>query len=233
MKSVKKSWHKLSSGDKKELKQNIASGCLPPGSLMLSTVIEPIVIDQINSSKIKRAVDRLYKTAGSERDANPKQAQKGKGMVGLAAPQIGINGRVILVDTEVDRKKKSLGKLSCFINPEIIWRSRETDERQEGCYSTGPIRGLVRRPIAVKVRALRPDGKKVERVFENFTARILQHEIDHLNGICFPDRIKSPKKLHWVHIEEKDDYRENAKSWQRFCTHEQWRAIKAGNFSFD
>lgn len=130
---------------------------------------------------------------------------------------------MVVVDTRVTREKKRAGRLECFINPEIIWRSRETDEWREGCFSAGPVWGLVRRPIAVKIRAYTPEGKQVERIFEGFTARIVQHEIDHLNGVRFPNHIKSDKKRHWVHAEEIAAYLENIHRWPRICSVDRWR----------
>ncbi len=118
--------------------------------------------------------------------------------------------------------------MECFINPEVIWRSRETEEGREGCFSAGPVWGLIRRPVAVKIRALTPDGRRTERVFEGFTARIVQHECDHLNGIRFADRIRSDKKRHWVHTEELPMYPKHINQWPRLCSQERWDAWKNG-----
>ena len=143
-------------------------------------------------------------------------------MVGLAAPQIGVSKRIIIVDTQIGEGRKTFGKLECFIDPVIIWRSRETSGGREGCFSTGPVWGIVRRPVAVKIRAFAPDGAQVERIFEGFTARIVLHEIDHLDGIRFPDRIKSDKLRHWVHAEEFEAYAKQYKSWPRKCSVRRW-----------
>lgn len=146
-------------------------------------------------------------------------------MVGLAAPQIGESTRIIIVDTQIEQSRKQFGKLQCFINPQIVWRSRETAEAREGCFSTGMVWGMVRRPIAIKVVAFNPDGTVGTWIFEDFTARIVQHEMDHLDGIRFPDRIKSDKKRHWVHAEELDLYVQQTKNWPRLCTPERWLAV--------
>jgi len=130
-----------------------------------------------------------------------------------------------MVDTAIDPERKKPGKLECFINPEMIWRSRETDQGREGCFSTGLVYGLVRRPIALKLRAWTPEGKQIERIFEGFSARIMQHECDHLEGIRFPDRIKSDRKLHWVHTEELGIYPDHIKHWPRLCSRQRWHAL--------
>lgn len=71
-------------------------------------------------------------------------------------------------------------------------------------------------------------GKQVERIFEGFTARIVQHEIDHLQGIRFPERITSDRKRHWVHTEELAAYPDHIKHWPRTCSRERWDAFRCG-----
>jgi len=86
--------------------------------------------------------------------------------------------------------------------------------------------GLVRRPVAVKIRAIDANGDVVERIFEGFQARIACHEIDHLDGIRFPERIKSDRKRHWVHTEEWPDYPEHIHHWSRLCSLDRWEKFK-------
>ena len=88
--------------------------------------------------------------------------------------------------------------------------------------------GLVRRAVAVKITAFTPEGEKIERVLEGFTARVVQHEVDHLHGIRFPERIRSDKKRHWVHAEEILLYPENIHNWPRLCSKDNWEAVKQG-----
>jgi len=99
--------------------------------------------------------------------------------VGLAAPQIGVSKRVIVVDVENDPM--------ALINPEITsFSGRETGT--EGCLSIPGYWGEVERAKAVEVKALNPDGEQVVVKAEGYMARALQHEIDHLDGILFIDR---------------------------------------------
>ena len=101
--------------------------------------------------------------------------------VGLAAPQIGILKRVVVIDTGEG--------LIELINPEII----ETEGYQngaEGCLSLPGISGDVERPMKVKVRALDRNGKVFELVGAELLARVFSHEVDHLNGILFTDKVK-------------------------------------------
>ncbi len=215
----------LTAEDKKRFTDEQALGMTAPSDPILTkkaAVVDPKVI---SSARIQDVVQRLLAAAGGQQQADPS-GKKLRLLVGLAGPQIGESLRIIVVDTKILPSRKKAGKLECFINPHIIWRSRETDELREGCFSTGPVWGLVRRPVAVKVRAFTPSGEKIERIFEGFTARIIQHEIDHLDGIRFPDRIKNDQKRHWVHAEEIALYPENIQHWPRLCSKERWEKLK-------
>ena len=125
-----------------------------------------------------------------------------KVMVGLAAPQIGISKRIILVDIGVDSDRKNLGELTAFINPEILWHSEELVDGREGCFSVDDrVVGVVPRSKSIKIRAYDREGNLVSLELADFTARIFQHETDHLNGIRFPDRVGEGGKLQWVYDE--------------------------------
>jgi peptide deformylase len=215
----------LTPEDKRRFGEEQALGMVAPQHPVLvgrSAVIDPKLIQ---STLFQHMVERLLHVAGSQQN-HTHHEQVRRTLVGLAAPQIGEPWRMIAVDTEVSPDRKRSGKLECFINPEIVWRSRELQEGREGCFSAGPVWGLVRRAVAVKIRAYNPDGQKVERIFEDFTARIVQHEIDHLDGIRFPERIRSDKKRHWVHAEEVVVYPELIQHWPRLCTRQRWDSFK-------
>ena len=213
--------YELTVEDKKRFADERALGMVAPNDPILvkkAAVVDP---KTIGSGRIADVVQRLLATAGGQQQADPS-GKKLRLLVGLAGPQIGESLRIIVVDTKILPSRKKAGKLECFINPQIVWRSHETDELREGCFSAGPVWGLVRRPVAVKVRAFTPDGQKVERIFEDFTARIMQHEIDHLDGIRFPDRIQNDRKRHWVHAEEIPLYPEHINHWPRLCSLARW-----------
>lgn len=218
----------LTAEDERRFSQERALGMVAPQDSILVKrcgVIDPKLI---KSTKFQQMLQRLLFVAGSQQN-HTNQEQTRRTLVGLAAPQIGEPWRMIAVDTEVSPDRKKSGKLECFINPEIVWRSRETGEGREGCFSAGPVWGLVRRAVAVKIRAYSPDGQKIERIFEDFTARVVQHEIDHLDGIRFPERIRSDKKRHWVHSEEIAAYPEHIQHWPRLCTKQRWESFKTSH----
>ena len=101
--------------------------------------------------------------------------------VGLAAPQIGILKRAVVVDIG----EEGPGPLK-LINPVILERSGEQDG-PEGCLSCPGMWGMVKRSYYVKVKALTPEGDEIIIEAEDFLARALQHEIDHLEGVLFID----------------------------------------------
>jgi peptide deformylase len=213
------------SADLKRERHERELGMLPAGHPLLRRTIPAVAVEDLDTKQVKGVIDKLYQTAQGQRQGS-RQGKRRRTLVGLAAPQIGEALRIVLIDTAVDPSRKKYGKLECFINPEIVWRTRETEEGREGCFSAGQVWGLVRRPVAVKIRALTPEGKQVERILEGFTARIACHETDHLDGIRFADRITNDKKRHWVHAEEMDSYPKRIKRWPRLCSLERWEAVK-------
>ena len=108
--------------------------------------------------------------------------------VGLAAPQIGISERIIIVAPPGEEP-------IAVINPEITKRSIGASPSEEGCLSVPGTWGVVRRANAVTVKGLMPDGKPFRKNVRDFEATIFQHEIDHINGILFIDKAKDITKL--------------------------------------
>ena len=111
--------------------------------------------------------------------------------IGLAAPQVGVTKRVIVVDVaEKDEPKNPI----CLANPEIVWKSDETAPHEEGCLSLPDLYADVERPVAVKVRYLDRDGAKQELDADGLLAICLQHEIDHIDGVLFVDHLSALKR---------------------------------------
>jgi peptide deformylase len=114
--------------------------------------------------------------------------------VGLAAPQVNVSQRLIVVeyaeheDAEGTEEKPVKKKMFVIANPEIIKTSEETVTGVEGCLSVPGVVGEVERFLAIQVKGLNRHGKPMKIKVEGWLARIFQHEIDHLDGIVFPDR---------------------------------------------
>lgn len=102
--------------------------------------------------------------------------------VGLAAPQIGRLRRLIVIEPDPDEPVVAL------VNPDITWRSEEEEVGQEGCLSIGEIVVPVSRATSIRVQARDVTGEAVEIDAEGFVARVIQHEVDHLDGILIIDR---------------------------------------------
>jgi peptide deformylase len=107
--------------------------------------------------------------------------------IGLAAPQVGINKRLMIFNESGD-KKKWLDK-AVLVNPRIVESSEATEVLGEACLSFPDMDGDVLRPKWVKVEALTAKGKKVKKKYTGFTARLFQHEYDHLDGVVYIDRL--------------------------------------------
>ncbi|HAL15389.1 MAG TPA: peptide deformylase [Anaerolineaceae bacterium] len=109
--------------------------------------------------------------------------------VGLAAPQVGLLDRLVVVEYEEDDEKEdSPKKLYVVVNPEIISASEETEMGIEGCLSVPGLVGEVERSLEVVVRGQNRRGQPVKIKADGWLARIFQHEIDHLDGILYTDR---------------------------------------------
>ncbi len=118
------------------------------------------------------------------------------GCVGIASPQVGVHKRIIVVDTSNSKHKEN--KLShglmVLINPEIVQREGELIIR-EGCLSVPDYTGNVKRNYWIRVKAFDRKGNLLEFETEGFEAVVIQHEIDHLDGKVFIERLVSPKDL--------------------------------------
>ena len=111
--------------------------------------------------------------------------------VGLAAIQVGEPRRIVTVDTA---KKDEPKNPQVFINPEIVWSSEDKNTYEEGCLSIPEYYEEVERPSEVKVRFMDLDGKTQEVAANGLLATVLQHEIDHTNGVLFIDHISKLKR---------------------------------------
>jgi len=111
--------------------------------------------------------------------------------IGLAAPQIGVMKRVVVMDVSDDKDKPEPLKL---INPEIIWESEETSIYQEGCLSIPEQYADVERPAEVGMRYMDENGETREIEADGLLATCIQHEIDHLDGVLFTDYLSALKR---------------------------------------
>ena len=109
----------------------------------------------------------------------------------MAAPQMGVQKRIIIVRDDMENKDKAT--FTALINPEIIKTSGKIEEDYEGCLSVPEYYGLIKRPTKARVKALLEDGTEVRIKADGPLARVLLHEIDHLDGVLFIDHIRDKK----------------------------------------
>jgi peptide deformylase len=112
--------------------------------------------------------------------------------VGLAAPQVGVSQRVFVIDVSMGRRP---GDLIALVNPEFE-RRQGMQLEEEGCLSVPGFHATVARPASVRVRALDREGRPLSIDAEGLLARALQHEMDHLNGVLFIDRLRPVRRQH-------------------------------------
>lgn len=140
---------------------------------------------------IRKHEFNTYKKLGKQMVKYIKNPENGG--IGLAAPQIGINKRIIVCGIPVDKSDENYAILLMY-NPEITEVGDQKDVFEEGCLSLPGVTGNVERPTSVTVEYQDEKGKKMKRSLEWFWARVVQHEIDHINGILFIDKLFSTPK---------------------------------------
>lgn len=134
----------------------------------LRIVSTPVSVEHLRSEKTQAFIDELMDTMVVENG------------VGIAAPQVGVHERIIIVETPHG--------IQAFANPEITSRSVRMVSSIEGCLSVPNVAGTVKRNSSVKVQALNRQGEPVEIKANGLQAIIFQHEIDHLDGVLFIDK---------------------------------------------
>lgn len=117
--------------------------------------------------------------------------------VGLAAPQIGVDLRLVIFGFDTNPRYPEADPVpkTILINPVLTALTPEQEDGWEGCLSVPGMRGLVSRKLHLHYSGFDPDGHKIERLASGFHARVVQHECDHLDGILYPMRIKDMSKF--------------------------------------
>lgn len=120
--------------------------------------------------------------------------------VGLAAPQIGVNLRLVIFGFEHSERYPDASAVpyTVLINPVLTPLSNEQEDGWEGCLSVPGLRGVVPRWTRLRYTGVDPKGQRIEREVEGFHARVVQHECDHLDGILYPMRVKDFTRFGFV-----------------------------------
>jgi peptide deformylase len=153
------------------------------GHPVLRAVARALTPADVRSNEVQRLIDDMIETMVEYHG------------VGLAAPQIHEGVRLFVADLAARDEERDDAAPLAIINPEIVAVGADIVEDWEGCLSIPDIRGRVPRARAIKVRALDRWGKRLELSVEDFPARVIQHETDHLDGILFFDRMRAFESL--------------------------------------
>lgn len=111
---------------------------------------------------------------------------------GIAAPQIGVSARVVIFELQDNPRYPHISPVpyTVLVNPTLTALTQEESEGWEGCLSVPGMRGLVPRITRVRYQGFDLNGAPIDRTVEGFHARVVQHEVDHLDGILFPQRVR-------------------------------------------
>lgn len=176
-------------------------GVVQSGAGILTTPARPFTLPA-EREEAERVVDDLF--AAIDRISQVHPFAKG---MGIAAPQIGIGRAAAIVQPTGDAPAITL------LNPRITDRSGDTDEQYEGCLSFFDVRGLVPRPLTITVETTALTGETVTTVYERGLARLIHHEIDHLDGLLYTARMRNG--VDPIPVEE---YRQTGQSWSYNAT---------------
>ncbi len=206
---------------------------VPADDSRLNQKSEQIYPAEIKSDKIQTLINEMLALSGYE--ADPAKYEKSGVLVGLAAPQIGEMRQIIIINTSTSQEIKmgTLPKFDVLINPRIIWESNEREVSHEGCFSVPEIYiGCPKRPIALVVEAYDREGARCTKRYEGSAAFVAHHEIDHLNGVRFPERLDSEKDLHILDSEsELPRYRKEWKNWDKHASAKLLEQMRNGDYS--
>ncbi len=134
------------------------------------------VFDQELADLSRAMFEVMYRTSG----------------VGLAAPQVGVNRRLLVYNPEGEPTQPEGEAVLC--NPKILWKAKEQESEEEGCLSFPEVNAKVLRPLAVSIEAQDLGGKTFTLNLDGWESRIFLHEFDHLDGILFIDRFSPSDK---------------------------------------
>jgi peptide deformylase len=153
------------------------------GNPILREQTKKVSIDEINSAKVQSLIKNMYYTLNNKPYG-----------VGIAATQVGENIAISVIDTKPTPTRPNLKREKLtIINPEIIETYGKQNELWEACISGPEMYAKVPRYKRIKLTWFDENGHLKENIFDGFIAHVIQHEVDHLNGVLFVDRVKDTK----------------------------------------
>lgn len=165
------------------------------GNPIIRSVTEPVSKEELKTASLQNLIDSMIRTM---RDADG---------VGIAAPQVYVPKRIIVIEVSPDNPRyphRQAVPLTVIVNPEITSQAEDYHEDWEGCLSVPDFRAKVPRSTSLQVSGLDRDGERLDIHAEDFFARVIQHEVDHLQGKVFLDRLPNLNSL--THLREYQKY---------------------------
>jgi peptide deformylase len=173
------------------------------GHPVLRQVAHPVELERIRSAEVQGIIDDMVETMREYDGA------------GLAAPQVHTLLQIAVIEVAGNARYPDAPHipLTVLINPVVTPLTEEMEYGWEGCLSVPDLRGMVPRYTAVRLQGHDRDGQRVDMVAKDFFARVLQHEVDHLQGIVYVDRMRDLSTLshiaewkrHWLGLKEQED----------------------------
>ncbi len=156
------------------------------GHPTLLKVAQPVA--KFNTATLDRLIEDMFDTMAEQ------------GGVGLAAPQIGVSLRIIIFGFECSERYPDAVPIpmTVLINPAIEFLDAEQQADWEGCLSVPDLRGVVSRYTRIRFRGVDQFGDVIERTVKDFHARVVQHEVDHLDGILYPQKIEDMTRFGFI-----------------------------------
>ncbi len=163
------------------------------GNKILKTVAKEASLEKIKTPDMQQIIKEMKQVIIENEEA-----------VAIAAPQIGKSLRIFVISEYVfsayagkqeEEKKKADYGFIVFINPKLLKKSREQKTSAEGCLSVNGVYGAIKRSEKIKVEAYDENGKKFIKSGRGLFSQVVQHEIDHLDGILFSDKTISLQKI--------------------------------------
>jgi len=169
---------------------------------------------QLHTKEQQVEIDELLNFVygqGNKKLPGRQQDRRRPTTVGLSANQVGIMKQICVVDLSI--AWRGYFDLHVLVNPRIVWRSKTTVNRVESCVNITTIWGKTIRSETIRVEAWDRSGNEIALKLRGWPAVLLQHEVDHLNGRLFIDRLADPKFADLVRPNEYDAYRKQKDEW--------------------
>jgi len=186
----------------------------------LRKVCREVSLRELRTKKLQDLIEQMLDFTYGRNNKGVKRKRNKPMTVGLSANQVGILKRISIVDFAIGRMDFS--DIRVLINPRIVWHSKASNINREGCVNLPELGGIVSRYKEVKVETLDRSGNKFLIHAKGWLSILLQHEIDHLNGFLFIDRLPDPQKAHCVRNDDLSKYRKNFRNWKKFTDVSKW-----------